>query len=137
MNSFVRWIKTNWLAVALVALIVLAAFFAWKWYNASTVYDKLMEQYTAQAKSFKEDIVKLEKINEEEKKKNSALEESYKKDLTKIENDYQNKINDLSKKSVTNRKKIVVDAKKDPTSLTAKVTQVFGIPTYVIEGKSK
>jgi len=125
-----KWLKDNWTLVALVAALGLAAFLGWQHYNSSSLYDKLTKEYFAQEAGYKKDIAELLEINSQYNLKLTRLQKEHEDRVKQIEQDYQKKIDDLSKKQVVSRKKIIDDAQKDPKSLTDKITDVFGIPLY-------
>jgi uncharacterized protein YihD (DUF1040 family) len=116
--------------IALIGAVGLVAFLGWQHYTNSSLYDKLTKEYFAQEAAYKKDMAELLEINSQYNLKLSKLQKAHEERVKQMEQDYQKKLNDLSKKQIVSRKKIVDDAKKDPKSLTAKVTDVFGIPPY-------
>jgi len=130
-TKIIQWFKDNW-PILLIVVIILSVL-SWRQCSSDSLYGKLMNDYNAQAKEHKQQIDELEKLNNARWEQQNLLNESYKKDVARIEKSYNEALQNITEERKKYQNKIVLDAKKDPTTLTTKVKDTFGIP--IMEGK--
>lgn len=73
-------------------------------------------------------IKDLENVNKALKENQDKLQKQYEEDVRNIRMEYDEKITELYKLRKETQIKIIRDTRKDPTNLTNKITEVFGIP---------
>jgi hypothetical protein len=122
-----EWIKNNWLLLVIIAAV---AAVAWKQFDSSSVYDKLMTDYNAQAEAAKAEREALEASNRKLREETNILYETFHRELSDINKKFDSRLEDVKTEAAQKKKKIVVDAKKDPTTLTDAVTKTFSIPVF-------
>jgi len=122
-----KWIKDNWL---LVALGLLVAFLAWRQFSSSTLYEKLMDQYEAQADAHAKTVADLEKENARFVQKQEEINKKHTEEIQRIESDYHKSLAVLQRQRAQTRSQLGEEAKKNPTVLTDKITEFFNIPVY-------
>lgn len=130
-SQVMKWLKEHWTLVVILLLCLCAAFIGWKLYNGSSLYDKLMNDYNAQAKAHKEEIVMIENINTALQKKLTSLQVEHENKIKQIEEDYQKKLSALAQNQYKSKKKILDNTKTNPTFMTDEITKMFGIPVYM------
>lgn len=125
----VDWFKNNWFVVSLVLVIVMA-FIALQMQQCSSdsLYNKLTQDYKEQAESFDKELRAVERVNKEWHAKQEALNEEHKEKMACIEKDYKKGLESISIRQEKRQTKIVKEARRDPTTLTQRVYEVFGIP---------
>lgn len=123
------WFKTNWITIVLVVVVAGVAFLAYRQFSFSSTYEKLLNQkYTEQTESFKKQINDINKINNDRFKQQEAILKAYDEKIQLIDQQYKISLAEITAKQRKLQAKIVVDAQKDPTTLTTKVRETFGIP---------
>ncbi len=128
MEQIFCWFKKYWQYIVIAILACLLVYALWSKYNSGGLYDKLMQDYNNQGTSFKKQINELEALNQELKAKQEILNEKHKEEVARIENDYQENLKAITKETKVKKDIIIREAKRDPTTLTKRVTQTFGIP---------
>ena len=122
-----KWLKDNWLIVVIILVVAVLA------YGQATnvsLYDKLMNDYNAQAQDHKAQIVALEKVNEEQSKLVDQLHGEYNERLAIIRSEFNSRLNKVSAQRTVERRRLVEAAKKNPSALTKEIQRIFGIPLY-------
>jgi predicted RND superfamily exporter protein len=127
----ILWLKDNWTYVVIVVLLCILLLMGWGKCSSDNLYDKLMQDYNSQSKAFKKQINILEATNKELREKQEILNEKHKEEMARVEKDYQNNLNTIIKNAKTSKNIIVKEARRDPTTLTDRITQTFGIPVVV------
>lgn len=122
------WLKKNWAYVVIVALLCLLIFIGWSKYNTDSLYDKLMKDYNSQSTAYKKQINELEATNQELRAQQEILNSKHKEEMIRVEKNYQENLKLITQKAKTEKDIIIKEAKKDPTTLTDRVTKTFGIP---------
>lgn len=121
------WAKNNWLLLLLAAVIV---YFGYETFSGRNLYDNLMKKYSEQIEDHNKEIDMLEKQQEENRNIQNEMNKRFMERMAALDAKYEKKFSDLSAKRVAAKKALIEEAKKDPASLTTKVTETFGIPTY-------
>jgi hypothetical protein len=119
-----KWLKDYWLLIAIVAAV---AVFGWNYYQNSSLYDKLMNDYNAQAEAFERERSALETINRKAQERQRELVETHKQKIKEIEAQYKVRLGNISKE--TSKEKARLEA-STPEILMDEVERTFGIPRY-------
>jgi predicted negative regulator of RcsB-dependent stress response len=128
-NSKIKsWFKNNWIVIVLVCIVGALALLAWRQFSFSESYEELLnKKYMEQAASFKKQIDEIEKTNQDWQNKQNELNKNYEKEIQRIETEYRTELDKITKRQRSNQVKIIDEAKKDPSTLTKKLEDVFGI----------
>ena len=128
-NKIKNWFKANWITVVLVVLVAGVAVLAYRQFVLTSTYEDLLnKKYTEQSESFKKQINEINKINDDRFKQQEALIKAYDEKIRLIDQEYKTSLAEIAAKQRKLQTKIVADAQKDPTTLTTKVKDTFGIP---------
>lgn len=123
------WFKKNWITIVLVIIVAGGIFLAFRQFSLTSTYEDLLnKKYTEQSESFKKQINEINKINDERFKQQEALLKAYDVKIQLIDQQYKTSLAEIAAKQRRLQTQIVVDAQKDPTTLTSKVKDTFGIP---------
>lgn len=123
------WFKTNWIVIVLGLTIVGGAFLAYRQFAFADNYEDLLNsKYNEQAQSFKKQINDIQAINDQRFKAQEQLLKEYDEKYRLINEKYQTKLNQIALNQRKSQTKIIEEAKEDPTTLTTRVKDVWGIP---------
>lgn len=119
------WAKENWILLGIIGAVV---FMTVRHYTFVDSYKNLSKHFNEQSSQFHKQLADIEKANETWRIANEKLNMQYKKELELIKKDYEEKINNIEVKRIIIQTQIIKEAKADPTTLTKKLTETFGIP---------
>jgi len=125
MKKYYNWIKSNWI---LIVLLIATTFFVWRLYRFNDTYEILFQENVKQSEQFHKQLEILENLNKELERKQALLEMNYKKEIKEIKNEYDIKLDELSKFKKNTQIKIIKDASKDPASVAKMLEELYGIP---------
>ena len=127
MKKAFEWIKNNWILIVAGVAVV---FMLWQRSVSEDTLSSIMKIQQEQTEAHLQEIKDLEGINKAKHERLVLLNETYKVDLQKLEEDYALLVNQIGQKSSKRRKKIVKEAKSDPTTLSGRIEDTFFIPNY-------
>jgi cell division protein FtsB len=119
------WVKNNWIILLVVAGVV---YLGYSSLVGTNIYNKLMKNYSEQLVDHEKELRDLEKQQEEYKNIQNQMQLNFIKKMDELDKKYEAKFSEINSKRLLSKKTLIEEAKKDPTSLTSKVTEVFGIP---------
>ena len=125
LKSMLNWVKANWILILIIAAV---AFLALRHFTFVDSYSSLSKHFNEQSTQFHKQLADIEKVNREWREAEDKLNLEHQKELKDIRAEYDEKINNVNVQRIIIQTQIVKEAKADPTSLTKKVTEVFGIP---------
>jgi len=129
-----EWIKNNWLLLVLLSGLALLA---WRHFDSTSLYDKLMKDYNAQAKEHDREIQRLEKINQDRHEEQERLNDIFHKEIVDVNTRFDDTIEEIATEGDTQKKELIKEAKKNPIILTNSLNEVFGIPVYEEKKETK
>ena len=103
---------------------------AYMQFRNSNLYDKLMEDYIAQAEANKKTLAALEAETAKERVAQAKLNKSFSESIVFIEADYNTELKKIAARRAKDRRRLVRAARKDPGALTRAISRMFGIPVY-------
>lgn len=120
--------KKNYKEIITALTIVGLALLFYKQFSFEYEYQDIVnKKYNEQYESFKKQINEIQKINEERFQKQEALLKIYDDKIKTIDEQYKNSLTELVAKQKKLQSKIILDAQKDPTTLTEKILKTFNI----------
>ena len=127
MKKAFEWIKSNWILIVAGVAVV---FLLWQRSVSEDTLSSILKTQQEQTEAHLQEIKDLEGISEAKHERLARLNETYKIDLQKLEEDYELLLAQIGQKSSKKRKKIVKEAKSDPTTLSDRIEDTFFIPYY-------
>jgi ABC-type bacteriocin/lantibiotic exporter with double-glycine peptidase domain len=128
-KKIILFLKENKLTFIITGIVLVMALVAFRQFAMADTYEDLLTQkYTEQSESFKKQINDINKINDTRFKAQEQLLKEYDEKYRLINENYQIKLDEIASKQKKTQVKIVEEAKKDPTTLTNKVKDMWGIP---------
>ncbi len=125
LKKIFNWVKSNWIILVIIAAV---AFLALRHFTFVDSYSKLSQHLNKQSEQFHKQLENIEKINKEWREAENKLNIEHQKQLNDIRVEYDEKISKINSQRIIIQTQIVKEAKADPTSLTKKVSDIFGIP---------
>jgi hypothetical protein len=125
LKKIFNWVKSNWIILLIIAAV---GFLTLRHFTFVDAYGKLSKQFNEQSTQFHKQLENIEKVNKEWREAENKLNIAHQKELNAIRIEYDKKINNINSQRVIIQTQIVKEAKADPTTLTKKVSETFGIP---------
>lgn len=127
-NSIILWLKRNYILLILLGVFI---FFIWHQVSVNNTFEDLLNKnYLKQSESFSKQLIEIETVNKSWRDKQDLLNKNYDEQIKLIKEQYKVDLEKITKQQKLNQVQLVKDTEKDPTVLTTKVTEVFGIPTH-------
>lgn len=128
LRSVLQWLKSNWLVVLVLVLLIVMAGLIAKGCQTDSTYQTLFDQYSSSIADHKRQLEEIRTTHDREREELNRQLQEYLSEMHRIETEYRAELERISQTREVTRVRIIREYERDPGTLTTTVHSTFGIP---------